>query len=114
MCPPVGFNCPLLNNTAITVIIEHMATLHMTEAELVKNITAVLAKVREGAEIVIEEDCRAIAVIKPSASGGRLISDILQDARQRNSTITLDEDFGKDMEEIIASHQQPWNPPSWD
>jgi hypothetical protein len=42
------------------------------------------------------------------------LSDILREARQRNSTVTLDEDFGKDIEEIIASQQEPWNPPSWD
>jgi hypothetical protein len=28
--------------------------------------------------------------------------------------VTLDEDFGRDLEEIIASHQRPWNLPSWD
>ena len=33
---------------------------------------------------------------------------------QRNSTVTLDPDFGKDLEAVIASHKQPWNPPSWE
>jgi len=28
--------------------------------------------------------------------------------------VTLDDDFGKDLEEIVASHQKPWNPPFWD
>jgi hypothetical protein len=28
--------------------------------------------------------------------------------------VTLDEDFSKDMEDIVASHQKPWNPPSWE
>jgi hypothetical protein len=29
--------------------------------------------------------------------------------------VTLDEDFGNDLEEIIARHQrEPWNPPLWD
>ena len=45
---------------------------------------------------------------------GRPITEILREAKQRSSTVTLDEDFGKDLEEIIASHRQPWNPPSWD
>ena len=26
----------------------------------------------------------------------------------------VDEDFGADMEAIIASQQQPWTPPSWE
>jgi len=45
---------------------------------------------------------------------GRPITEILREAKQRSSTVTRDEDFGKDLEEIIASHRQPWNPPSWD
>ena len=45
---------------------------------------------------------------------GRPVTEILREAKQRSSTVTLDEDFGKDLEEIIAIHQQLWNPPSWD
>jgi antitoxin (DNA-binding transcriptional repressor) of toxin-antitoxin stability system len=46
-----------------------MATVHMSEAEVVKDIAAVLAKVRQGVEVVIEQDHRAVAVIKPSKPG---------------------------------------------
>jgi hypothetical protein len=28
--------------------------------------------------------------------------------------VTLDEGFGKDVEEGIKERSQPWNPPSWD
>ena len=42
-----------------------MAVLHMSEAEVVKDITAVLEKVRQGSEIVVEQDHRPIAVISP-------------------------------------------------
>lgn len=91
-----------------------MATVHMSEAEVVKDIAAVLAKVRQGVEIVVEQDHRAVAVIKPPQRSGRPISEILREAKQRNSMVTLDEEFSKDIQEIIASHQQPWNPPSWD
>ena len=50
----------------LAAIIEGMAVLHVTEAELVKDIAAVLAQVRRGVEVVVEQDHRAIAVIKPS------------------------------------------------
>jgi antitoxin (DNA-binding transcriptional repressor) of toxin-antitoxin stability system len=43
-----------------------MAVLRVTEAELVRDIIAVLAKVRQGSEIVIEQGNRAVAVINPS------------------------------------------------
>jgi hypothetical protein len=28
--------------------------------------------------------------------------------------VTLDGDFGRDLEEIINSHREPLNPPAWD
>jgi hypothetical protein len=46
--------------------------------------------------------------------GGRPITEILREAGERASAVTLDDDFGKDLDAIIASHQRPWNPPSWD
>ena len=95
-----------------------MATVHMSEAEVARDLHAVLAKVQQGVEIVIEQDHRPVAVIRARSqdanSSGRPITEILREAKQRNSTVTLDEDFGKDLEEIVASHQKPWNPPSWD
>lgn len=95
-------------------MIEVMATFRITEAELARDIHAVLAKVRDGAEILIEEDHRPVAVIRAPHRSGRLVSEILRQAKERNSTVTLDPDFGKDLEAVIASHQQPWNPPSWE
>ena len=92
-----------------------MATVHITEAELARDIHAVLEKVQEGFEVIIEQDHRPVAVIKTPHRSGRPITEILREARQRNLTVTLDEDFGTDMEEIISGHQrEPWNPPSWD
>ena len=38
---------------------------------------------------------------------GRPITEILAEARWRNSTAVLDDDFSKDLEGIIASHQRP-------
>jgi hypothetical protein len=96
-------------------MIEGMTTLRMTEAELARDVHAVLAQVQQGREVIIEqEDHRPVAVIRSPHRSGRPITDILREARQRNSTVTLDEDFGTDLEAIIARHQQPWNPPSWD
>ncbi|HEY6393599.1 MAG TPA: hypothetical protein VIX89_20120 [Bryobacteraceae bacterium] len=92
-----------------------MTTVRITEAELARDVHAVLEKVQQGSEVIVErEDHRPVAVISPHHGSGRPITEILREARRRNSTVTLDEDFGKDLEEIIASHQQPWNPPSWD
>lgn len=92
-----------------------MSTVRITEAELARDVYAVLEKVQQGSEVIVErEDHRAVAVITPPRGSGRPVADILHEAQQQNSTTVLDEEFGKDLEEIIASHQQPWTPHSWD
>ena len=93
---------------------EPMATVHMSEAEVARDLHAVLAKVQQGVEVIIEQDNRPVAVLRAQTRSGRPIIEILREAKRRNSTVTLDDDFGKDLEEIVASHQTPWNPPSWD
>jgi antitoxin (DNA-binding transcriptional repressor) of toxin-antitoxin stability system len=91
-----------------------MATVHMSEAGVARDLHAVLAKVQQGVEIVIEQDHRPVAVIGAQRPSGWPIHEILREAKERNSSVTLDEDFGKDLEDIVAGHEQPWNPPSWD
>ena len=95
-------------------MIEGMAVVHMSEAEVVKNIAAVLAEVRQGREIVIEQDHRPVAVIKPSPSAGRLISDVIAELKTRGSQAVLEDDFAHDIEAGLQAERQPWTPPSWD
>ena len=95
-------------------IIKVMATVHMSEAEVARDLHAALAQVQQGVEIVIEQDHRPVAVLRGQNRSGRPITEILREARERNSTVTLDEDFGKDLEEIVAIHEKPWTPPFWD
>ena len=93
-------------------MIKAMATIRITEAELARDTHGVLAKVREGVEVIVEQDHRPVAMIRTPHRSGRPISEILREAEERNSAVTLDSDFGADLEAIIAAHQQPWNPPS--
>jgi len=95
-------------------MIKTMTAVRMSEAEVVSDMPSVLAKVRQGIEVIVEQGNQTIAVIKPPQRSGRPILEILREAKRRNSTVILDEEFSKDLEEIIASHQEPWNPPSWD
>jgi hypothetical protein len=90
-------------------------TLRITEGELARDVRGVLAKVEQGSEVIIEhEDHRPVAIIRAPHRSGRPITEILEEAKRGNSTATLDEQFGRDLEEIIAGHQHPWDPPSWD
>ena len=91
-----------------------MGQVHMTEAELARDLHEVLAKVQQGVEVVIEQDHRPVAVIRSPLPKGRLLSECIAAAEARGSIATLDEGFMKDVEEGIASRSQPWNPPAWE
>jgi antitoxin (DNA-binding transcriptional repressor) of toxin-antitoxin stability system len=95
-------------------IIGSMGMVRITEAELARDLHAVLNRVKEGAEVIVEQDHRPVAVIKPSTARGRMISEVLADLKSRASTAVMDEDFARDIEEGIKAQRQPWNPPSWE
>jgi antitoxin (DNA-binding transcriptional repressor) of toxin-antitoxin stability system len=93
-------------------------TVRITEAELVRDIHAVLAKVREGVEIIVEQDHRPVAVIKTPQGSGRKISECIALAKAYEEklgyTPVPDPDFAKDVQAAIDAHREPLNPPSWD
>jgi len=86
----------------------------MTEAEVARDLHTVLEKVRQGVEVVIEQDNRPVAVLKSPVVKGRMISEVLADLKARGSNAVMDDDFARDIEEGIKAHREPWNPPSWD
>ena len=86
----------------------------MSEGDVARDLHEVLAKVKQGVDVVIEQDHRPVAVRRAQQRSGRPIMEILGEAQRRNSTVTLDSDFGDDMNVVITSQQEPWNPPSWD
>ena len=95
-------------------MIESMVQVHMTEAEVARDLHDVLAKVQQGLEIVVEQDHRPVAVIRSPLPNGRLLSECIALAEDRASTATLDEGFMKDVEDGIADRSRPWNPTSWE
>ena len=96
-----------------------MATIHISEADAARDFAGLMARVREGAEVVIESDARAVAVLRP-ASGEfrpRLISESIALAKKHAEELgyepRMDPDFAADVEEIIRN-RKPWNPPAWE
>ena len=89
-------------------------TLRMTEAELASDVHAVLKKVRQGIEVVIEQGDRPVAVLKAHQSSGRKISDVIAALEADEASAVLDGDFARDVEDDIKSHRESWHPPSWD
>jgi antitoxin (DNA-binding transcriptional repressor) of toxin-antitoxin stability system len=92
-----------------------MATIHIPEAEAERNFAAIMAHVRAGAEVVIEDGGKTVAVVSsPTRRPGRRLSEIIALMEARGSTATVDEDFARDVEAAIAAHPEPLNPLAWD
>jgi prevent-host-death family protein len=88
--------------------------IRISDTEAASDFATVLARVREGAEVVIEQNARPVAVIRPAEPLVRLLSESLRLAREHGSTATLDGDFARDIEEVVNSRREPLNPPAWD
>jgi len=86
-------------------MIEAMVQVHMTEAEAARDFHAVLERVREGVEVVIEEGHRRIALIKAAEDPGRPIDECIALLRARGSAVTLDEGFTDDLEAVVAERK---------
>ena len=92
-------------------------TIHISEAEAVSNFADVLARVRAGAEIVIGDDVRPVAVVRPAEPHVRLLSESIALAKAHAKELgyepTLDPDFAADLKEIIKS-RKPREISSWE
>jgi antitoxin (DNA-binding transcriptional repressor) of toxin-antitoxin stability system len=93
--------------------------IHISEAEAARDFAGVLAQVREGTEVVIESDTRAVAVVRPAGEEfrPRLLSESIALAKKHAAEPgyepRMDPDFAADLEEIIGN-RRPWNPPPWE
>jgi antitoxin (DNA-binding transcriptional repressor) of toxin-antitoxin stability system len=83
--------------------------IHISEAEAASDFAGLLARVRAGAEVVIESGKLPVAVIHPPPPR-RTISECIA-LLPEDSTAVMDADFAKDVEAAIESHREP---PSWD
>lgn len=110
MCAPLGEAGDIIIKMAKHVI-------HISELEAASAFTALLARLRAGEEIIIEDDSRPLAVIHPAEPVRRSISECIASAKaheeETGEAPVLDPDFADDMQEIIK-HRQTWNPPAWD
>ena len=64
--------------------------IHVSEAEAESHFRELMAKVRAGAETVIEENGRPVAILRQIAEPpGRLLSESLRLAQEHGSTVTF-------------------------
>ena len=90
------------------------SVVHISKAEAASDFASLIARVRSGAEVVIEDNARPVAVMRPAEPYVRPLSESLRLAREHGSRATLDEDFAKDVEAAIESHRESLNPPAGD
>lgn len=88
--------------------------IHISDEEAANDFASLLARVRNGTEVVIEHNSMPVAVVRTAEPHLRLLSESLRLAKERGSKATLDEGFARDLEKVINSHREPLNPPAWD
>jgi antitoxin (DNA-binding transcriptional repressor) of toxin-antitoxin stability system len=84
---------------------------HVSSAEVIRDIAAILERVEHGAEVIVEKDQRAVALIQPAPRPGLLLSECIALAKEHEETrgyaLTTDDDFARDLEEIVARRHEP-------
>lgn len=93
--------------------------IHVSDKEAASDFASLLARVREGAEVVIEHDARPVAVVRPAeVFRGRLLSESIAlaeaHAKELGYEPTMDPDFAADLKESINSHRKSLSPLAWD
>ena len=99
-------------------MIEVRMTERITEAELARDVHSVLAKVRAGVEIIVEDEHQPVATITGPRRSGRKVSDCLALARAYEEKLGYspvpDPEFARDLQAAIEAHPEPVDPPAWD
>jgi len=89
--------------------------IHISEEEAARDFAGLMARVRAGAEVVIESKSGKlpVAVIHSPVPPRRTISECIA-LLPADSTAVMDADFARDVEAAIESHREPLDPPAWD
>lgn len=95
-----------------------MATIHISEAEAARDFAGLMARVRAGAEIVIEKDASPAVVLRVAVEPrGRLLSESIALAEAHANEMgfepVMDPEFAADLEEIIRN-RKPRDTSAWD
>jgi antitoxin (DNA-binding transcriptional repressor) of toxin-antitoxin stability system len=91
--------------------------IHISEADAASDFTSLMTRVRAGAEVIIENGERPVAVLHAAEPVRRSISECIALAKtheeETGKAPVLDPDFAEDVEKILAN-RKPWNPPAWE
>ncbi len=87
--------------------------IHISENEAARDLADLLARVRAGAEVIIESGAMPIAVLHAPVPLRRSIVECIA-LLPEDSPATIDEDFARDVEAAVDAHREPLDPPAWD
>ncbi len=89
--------------------------IHISETEAASDFGSVLARVRAGAEVIIDSEAGRlpVAVLHAPLPPRRTISECIA-LLPEDSGAVMDADFARDVEAAIESHREPLEPPTWD
>jgi antitoxin (DNA-binding transcriptional repressor) of toxin-antitoxin stability system len=94
-----------------------MATIRISEADAARDFAGLIARVRLGVEIVIENDAAPAVVLRAAEPARRSISESIAMAEARTRELgykpVMDAGFAADLEEIIGN-RKPRNSTAWD
>jgi antitoxin (DNA-binding transcriptional repressor) of toxin-antitoxin stability system len=93
-----------------------MAATHISEADAARDFADLMARVRAGAEVIIESGVQPVAVLRAAAPPRRSISESIALAEARSKELgyepVMDAEFAADMEEIIRN-RKPRDTSAW-
>lgn len=81
-----------------------MATIHIPENEAAGRFNSLMASVRAGAEVVIENESLPVAILSPVSIPQRTIEEAIA-LLSENSTAVMDENFARDVAAAIEAHR---------
>jgi len=90
-----------------------MNVIYVSEAKAASKFDSLMARVRAGAEVVIANDARPVAILRSAEPIRRTILESIA-LLPKNSTATIDPDFAWDVAAAIESHHEPFDPSAWD
>jgi len=90
-----------------------VATFHISATEAARDFAGLLARVRAGAGVIIEDGPLTVAVLHTPTPPCRSIEEYIA-LLPEDSPATIDEELARDVAEAAAAHREPLNPPAWD
>jgi antitoxin (DNA-binding transcriptional repressor) of toxin-antitoxin stability system len=94
-------------------MIEPMATIRISETEAGRDFAGLMARVRAGADVVIENEALPVAVLHAPVPPRRSIEQCIALLPEESSAV-IDEDFARDVAAATVDHREPLSPPTWD